>query len=90
MADTPPKTHNSDPNHQLNTIADRVCRLLDESDAIREDVKDILAEAKGAGFNPANLKAAIAVKRMTSDKREAWFEKQADVDNLVTKLGVLP
>lgn len=90
MTDTPPKTHNSDPNHQLNTIADRVCRLLDESDAIREDVKDILAEAKGVGFDPGALKTAIGVKRMPSDKREKWFEKQEAIDTTLTKLGLLP
>jgi hypothetical protein len=38
-------------------IADRVSRLLEEADAIKEDVKDILAEAKGAGFDVAALRA---------------------------------
>jgi uncharacterized protein (UPF0335 family) len=58
------KAHNCDPTHQINMIADRVCRLLDEADAIKEDVKDILAEAKGAGFDPAALRAVVAVKRV--------------------------
>jgi uncharacterized protein (UPF0335 family) len=58
------KAHNSDPRHQINMIADRVSRLLEEADAIKEDVKDILAESKSAGFDPAALKKAIAVKRV--------------------------
>ena len=57
------KAHNSDPSHQINMIADRIARLLDEADAIKEDVKDIYAEAKGAGFEVAALRAAVAVKR---------------------------
>jgi uncharacterized protein (UPF0335 family) len=58
------KAHNSDPRHQINMIADRVSRLLEEADAIKEDVKDIYAEAKGAGFDAAALRAAVAVKRV--------------------------
>ena len=62
----PLKAHNSDPRHQINMIADRVSRLLEEADAIKEDVKDIYAEAKGAGFDVAALRAAVAVKRVDS------------------------
>jgi uncharacterized protein (UPF0335 family) len=58
------KAHHSDPNRQINMIADRIARLLDEADAIKEDVKDIIAESKSAGFDPAALKKAIAAKRV--------------------------
>ena len=57
------KAHHSDPNRQINMIADRIARLLDEADAIKEDVKDIYAESKSAGFEVAALRAAVAVKR---------------------------
>lgn len=90
MTDTPPKTHNSDPHHQINMIADRVSRLLDERDAITEDVRDIFAEAKGAGFEVGALKKAVAVKRMPAEKRKKWHEEQEHLDLYLTKLSVLP
>jgi uncharacterized protein (UPF0335 family) len=58
------KAHNSDPNQQLKMTADHIARLLVEADAIKEDVKEIMAEAKGAGFDVAALRAAVAVKRV--------------------------
>lgn len=87
MSDTPPKTHNADA--AARTIADRISRMLDEADAIKEDIKDTLAEAKSVGFDPAAVRAAVAVKRMSSEKREKYLQKQEAIDGLLAKFGVI-
>ena len=48
---------------RLRSIIERVERLEEERKALAGDIKDIFAEAKGAGFDVKVIKAIIAIRR---------------------------
>jgi uncharacterized protein (UPF0335 family) len=76
--------HNS--NAQLKSIIERINRIEDEKKAASDDIRDIYAEAKGNGYNPAALR--VIVRKQRSDAKKA-AELQADVDAYMASLGML-
>lgn len=48
---------------RLRSIIDRVERLDSERKALGDDIRDIYAEAKSAGFEPKVIKRLIAVRK---------------------------
>jgi uncharacterized protein (UPF0335 family) len=77
--------HNS--NGQLKAICERINRLEDDKKAIADDIRDVYAEAKSNGFNPAALRVVVRKQRADA-KKEA--ELQADVDAYMAALGLMP
>ncbi len=77
----------SEPGHngQLQSIVERVNRLMDHKKVVADDIRDIYAEAKGNGFNPAALR--VIVRKQRADAKKA-AELQADVDAYMTALGM--
>ena len=55
-----PTTNGAD---RLRSIVDRIERLEEERKALGNDIKDIYAEAKSAGFDVGVLKELIADRR---------------------------
>jgi uncharacterized protein (UPF0335 family) len=53
----------------VTAYMDRIGNVLDMIDALREDVREIYAEAKSHGFDTKALRAAVRMKR--SDETEA-------------------
>jgi uncharacterized protein (UPF0335 family) len=76
--------HNS--NAQLKSVLERINRLEDEKKATADDIRDIYAEAKGNGFNPAALR--VIVRKQRADAKKA-AELQADVDAYMASLGMM-
>ncbi len=58
--------HNS--NTQLKSILERINRLEDEKKGIADDIRDVYAEAKGNGYNPAALRAIVRKQRADAKK----------------------
>lgn len=75
--------HNS--NGQLKSIVERINRLEDEKKAAADDIRDVYAEAKGNGYNPAALR--VIVRKQRADAKKA-AELQADVDAYMAALGM--
>jgi uncharacterized protein (UPF0335 family) len=75
--------HNS--NAQLRSVIERINRLEDDKKAISDDIRDVYAEAKGNGFNPAALR--VVVRQQRADAKKA-AELQADVDAYMAALGM--
>jgi uncharacterized protein (UPF0335 family) len=73
-------------NSQLKSVLERINRLEDEKKVISDDIKDIYAEAKGNGLNPAALR--IIVRKQRADKKKAE-ELEADVDAYMAALGMM-
>ncbi len=57
---------------RLRSIVDRIERLEDEKKALASDIKDIYAESKSAGFDPAVIKQLIRLRK----KEPAEIEEQ--------------
>lgn len=69
--------HNSEPGgiaaDRLRSIVERVERLNEEKAALSADIKDIMQEAKSAGFDVPTVRKLVALRK--KDRAEA--EEQA-------------
>lgn len=54
---------------QLQLLVERIERIGEEIAGLQDDRKDIYAEAKVAGYDPAVIRAVIARRRMPPDQR---------------------
>lgn len=55
---------------KLMSFVDRLERLDESETAIKEDKKEILADAKGQGFEPKFLKRIVAWRKQDAEKRK--------------------
>lgn len=56
---------------RLRSFVDRIERLEEEKKGIQGDIKDVYAEAKGTGFEPAIIRQIIRLrKKAKEDRRE--------------------
>ncbi len=58
---------------QLTSYAERMERLLDDIDALKDDLKDLKAQIKGDGYNVMALAKLVAIRR---NKRRADLEAE--------------
>lgn len=71
---------------QLRSIIERYERLQEEVDALRADQKEVLAEAKGNGFDVKTIRKVIALrKKEENDRREE--EELLDIYKRALGLG---
>lgn len=77
---------NSSAQTRLKTIIERVERLEDDKAAVSNDMKEVYAEAKGAGFDVKILRQVIKLRRMDKAKR---MEMDALVDLYLSAIGGL-
>lgn len=57
--------------NQLKTFIERIERLEEEKAAVLEHIRDVLAEAKGTGFDAKIIRKVIKIRKMeTQDRRE--------------------
>lgn len=62
--------HNAVDHPKLTSIVDRIERLVEERKAIQSDIKDLFAEAKGAGFDPKALRAILRERQQAAEDVE--------------------
>ncbi len=72
-------------HNQLTSITERINRLEDDKKAIADDIRDVYAEAKGNGFNPAALR--VIVRKQRQDAKKA-AELEADVQAYMVAMGM--
>ena len=54
----------------LRSLIERIERLEEEKKAISSDIRDIFAEAKGAGFDVKIMRAIIKLRKMNAADRD--------------------
>ncbi|QKZ15899.1 DUF2312 domain-containing protein [Spirosoma sp. KUDC1026] len=54
---------------RLKQYIERIERLEEEKAGIADDVKDVYAEAKSAGFDAKIMKMIVRLRKMASEKR---------------------
>jgi uncharacterized protein (UPF0335 family) len=59
---------------RLRSIIDRIERLEEEKKVLSSDIKDVYAEAKGAGFDVKILRKLITLRRLEAQEREEMDE----------------
>ena len=55
---------------RLRSLIERIERLEEEKKGIQSDVRDVFAEAKGAGFDVKIMKAVIKLRKMNAADRD--------------------
>ncbi len=71
---------------RLASFIERLERLDEEKRVIAEDMKDVLTEAKSAGYNPAILRSILKMRREDAQKRR---EREEILDVYLSALGQL-
>jgi uncharacterized protein (UPF0335 family) len=70
---------------QLRSLAERIEKLQEEKQIIADDIKEVYAEAKSAGFDVKALRAVIRLRAQDADERA---EHQALVELYSDALGL--
>jgi uncharacterized protein (UPF0335 family) len=70
---------------RLRSFIERIERLEEEKRALGEDIKEVYAEAKSAGFDLPTLRQIVRIRKMDQDDRD---EKQALLDTYMNALGM--
>ena len=55
---------------RLRSLVERIERLEEEKKGICSDIRDIFAEAKGAGFDVKIMRAVIKLRKMNAADRD--------------------
>lgn len=76
----------SNTDARLKTITERINRLEDEKKEKADDIGEVYAEAKSAGYNVKALRVVIRKQRADS---KAAAELAADVEVMMAALGML-
>ena len=71
---------------ELRLLIERAERLEEEKKGIADDIKDVMAEAKGRGYDP---KAIRQILRIRKQKREEYQEEQSILEVYMQALGML-
>lgn len=83
MADT--ISSDSVAQDQIKAFIERIERLQEEKDSIRDDIKEVYAEAKGNGFDTKVLREIVRIRRMDHNER---MEHEALLELYLTALGM--
>jgi uncharacterized protein (UPF0335 family) len=70
---------------QLKSIIERIEHLEEEKRTIAGDIKEVYAEAKGAGFDVKTLRKIISLRRKEPGERH---EEEAILDTYLRALGM--
>lgn len=70
----------------VRRIVERIERLEEEKKGIGDDIKDILAEAKGQGHDTKIIRKIISIRKM---KKGEFEEQQALIETYMNALGML-
>lgn len=71
---------------ELRLLIERAERLEEEKKGISDDIKDVMAEAKGRGYDPKAIREILKVRRK---KKEEYQEEQAILEVYLQALGMI-
>ena len=71
---------------QLKAFIERVERLEEEKKAIVDDIREVLAEAKGNGYDVRALRTVIRLRKQDQDERR---EQEAILETYLHALGMI-
>lgn len=71
---------------QLKSIVERIEKLEDDRDIIKEDIRDVYAEAKGVGYDVKALRQIVRLRAEDPNKRA---EREAILDTYLHALEMV-
>lgn len=67
---TPPDSATNDSSAaRLKSLIERIERLSEEKDAIAHDIREVLSEAKGTGFDVRTMRTILKMRKMEAADR---------------------
>jgi uncharacterized protein (UPF0335 family) len=76
-------------DQRLVSIIDRIVALEEDRKELASDIKDVLAEAKSAGWNPRAIRLAVKRRMETAAQAKTREEAEQDRDLILAALGDL-
>ncbi|WP_112834517.1 MULTISPECIES: DUF2312 domain-containing protein [unclassified Rhizobium] len=70
---------------ELRSIIERVERLEEEKAAIASDIKDVLGEAKGRGYDTKAIKTILRLRKKDANER---LEEESILQTYMAALGM--
>ena len=71
---------------ELRLLIERAERLEEEKKGIQDDIKDVMAEAKGRGYDPKAIRKILSIRKK---KREEYQEEQSILEVYMQALGMI-
>ena len=71
---------------ELRLLIERAERLEEEKKGIADDIKDVMAEAKGRRYDPKAIRRILSIRKQ---KREEYQEEQSILEVYMQALGML-
>ena len=71
---------------ELRLLIERAERLEEEKKGITDDIKDVMAEAKGRGFDKKAMRRIMVIRKK---KKEEYQEEEAMVEVYMNALGMI-
>ncbi len=82
----PIKTNGESAAEEIRLLLERLERLHEEKQGIADDIRDVEAEAKGRGYDPAALNA---IRKIRLKRKEEYQEESAIRELYMQHLGML-
>lgn len=71
---------------ELRLLIERAERLEEEKKGIQDDIKDVMSEAKGRGYDPRAIREILKIRKK---KREEYQEEQSILEVYLQALGMV-
>lgn len=71
---------------ELRLLIERAERLEEEKKGIADDISDVMAEAKGRGYDPKAIRKILAIRKK---KKEEYQEEEAILEVYMQALGMI-
>ncbi len=71
---------------ELRLLIERAERLEEEKKGIADDIKDVMAEAKGRGYDPKAIRKILSIRKK---KKEEYQEEEAILETYMQALGMI-
>ena len=70
---------------ELRGIIERAERLEEEKKGIADDIKDVMAEARGRGYDPKAIRKILSIRKK---RKEEYAEEEAILQTYMVALGM--
>ena len=71
---------------ELRLLIERAERPEEEKKGLADDIKDVMAEAKGRGYDPKAIRKIISIRKK---KKEEYQEEQSILEVYMQALGMI-
>ena len=71
---------------ELRLLIERAERLEEEKKGIADDIKDVMAEAKGRGYDPKAIRKILSIRKK---KKEEYLEEESILEVYLQALGMI-